>query len=80
VPYVWSDQFGQRFQLAGTAHAEHLHFLSGSHEDETYLALLGDGDKVVGAVGFGGHPRQFTKARRLVSAGTPWPEAIGEHL
>ncbi|WP_416979676.1 NAD(P)/FAD-dependent oxidoreductase [Streptomyces sp. T028] len=79
VPYVWSDQFGQRFQLAGTAHAEDLYFLSGSPEDETYVALLGDGNKVVGAVGFGGHPRQFTKARRLVTAGTPWPEAIGQH-
>ncbi|MER5436944.1 FAD-dependent oxidoreductase, partial [Streptomyces sp. NPDC002588] len=79
VPYVWSDQFGQRFQSAGTAHGEHLHFLSGGPEEETYVALLGDGVKVIGAAGFGGHPRQFTKARRLVTAGTPWPEATGHN-
>ncbi|MGW1783744.1 NAD(P)/FAD-dependent oxidoreductase [Streptomyces sp. NPDC002143] len=77
LPYVWSDQFGQRFQLAGTAHAEHVHVLEGSLEEGTYLALLGNGHTVVGAVGFGGHPRLFTRARRLVAAGVSWEEAVG---
>ncbi|MEH0421475.1 NAD(P)/FAD-dependent oxidoreductase [Streptomyces sp. B21-083] len=79
VPYVWSDQFGQRFQLAGTAHAKHLHFLDGGPDDESYLAVLGDGETVVGAVGFGGTPRQFNKARRLVADGTAWAEAVSRH-
>jgi len=77
VPYVWSDQFGQRIQLAGTARAEHVHFLDGGPEEESYLAVLGDGDTVVGAVGFGGNPRQFNKARRLVAGGASWSEAVG---
>ncbi|MET9686482.1 NAD(P)/FAD-dependent oxidoreductase [Streptomyces coeruleorubidus] len=79
VPYVWSDLFGKRFQLAGTAHAEHVHFLDGGPAAESYLALLGDGSRVVGAVGFGGSPRPFNQARRLVAAGAPWHEAVSQH-
>ncbi|WP_369029614.1 NAD(P)/FAD-dependent oxidoreductase [Streptomyces adonidis] len=79
VPYVWSDQFGQRFQLAGTARAEHVHFLDGGPEEESYLAVLGDGDTVVGAVGFGGNFRQFNRARRLVAGGASWSETVGRN-
>jgi NADPH-dependent 2,4-dienoyl-CoA reductase/sulfur reductase-like enzyme len=79
VPYVWSDQFGKRFQLVGTAHAEQIHFLDGGPEADSYLALLGDGDRAVGAVAFGGSPRPFNQARRLVTAGTPWQEAVSRH-
>jgi NADPH-dependent 2,4-dienoyl-CoA reductase/sulfur reductase-like enzyme len=79
VPYVWSDQFGQRLQLAGTAHAKHLHFLDGGPADEKYLALLGDGETVVGAVGFGVSPREFNRARRLITQSVSWAEAVARH-
>ncbi len=77
VPYVWSDQFGERLQLAGTAHAPDIHFLSGGSGEGSYLALRGDGEKVVGAVGFGCDRRRFNQARRLVTAHTSWDEAVG---
>lgn len=78
LPYVWSDQFGERFQIAGTAHADHVRFLSGGSDQDSFLALVGDGEAVVGAVGFGVSQRQFNVARRLAVAGTSWAEALAQ--
>ncbi len=70
-PYVWSDQYDRRLQVFGTAFGDRMHTLS-SEDDGQYVTLVGDADRVVGAVGFGA--RGFAKAKKFVSASTAWSD------
>jgi len=70
-PYVWSDQYGRRLQVFGTAFGDQLHTVS--EGDGQHVTLVGAQGWVVGSVGYGG-ARRFAKAKKLVNAGTPWSD------
>jgi len=70
-PYVWSDQYGHRIQIAGTPRAGQPAVMAGSVADGTLVALFADGEqRTVGAVVLD-DARTFMRARRAVGARTP---------
>jgi NADPH-dependent 2,4-dienoyl-CoA reductase/sulfur reductase-like enzyme len=76
LPYVWSDQFGRRIQVAGRCRA-----------DDDVRVIRDDTDGFVAVTARGGHlvavvavddPRTFGRLRRLVARGAAVEEAITE--
>jgi 3-phenylpropionate/trans-cinnamate dioxygenase ferredoxin reductase subunit len=71
VPYFWSDQYDRKLQLCGTAGPV-------SERRETArgpVVLFGDHDRRLVGVLTVGNPRALAQGRRLVAAGTAWPQA-----
>ena len=79
LPYVWSDQFELRFQIAGHVQAgDDMHVCHGSldaEDDHRFLALFGRAGRLVAAVG-NKRPRQLMAARKLLDSGASFEEAI----
>ena len=60
LPYVWSDQYGTKIQIAGRCGAEDdLDVVAGSVDDRRFVAVRSHDGVVTGVVGFGS-PRPFT--------------------
>jgi NADPH-dependent 2,4-dienoyl-CoA reductase/sulfur reductase-like enzyme len=54
VPYVWSDQFDLKIQIAGLPRADcTLRIVDGSLSERRFVALFERGTRLVAAVGFG---------------------------
>jgi 3-phenylpropionate/trans-cinnamate dioxygenase ferredoxin reductase subunit len=71
VPYVWSDQYGHRIQIAGRPAKGILAVAQGTAVDGQLVALYADGDgRLVGAVVVD-DTRTFMKARKAVATGAP---------
>jgi 3-phenylpropionate/trans-cinnamate dioxygenase ferredoxin reductase component len=71
VPYFWSDQYDTKLQFCGVAgpRTERRDTARGP------VVLFGDGDdRLVGVLTIG-NPRALAQGRRLVAAGTAWPQA-----
>jgi NADPH-dependent 2,4-dienoyl-CoA reductase/sulfur reductase-like enzyme len=75
VPYFWSDWYGSRIQLVGTAIAESVAFVSGGPDDDRFVALYRNGDRLVGAATLN-EQRKIMKYRRLISRRGTWDEAL----
>jgi NADPH-dependent 2,4-dienoyl-CoA reductase/sulfur reductase-like enzyme len=76
VPYVWTDQFELRLQIAGhVLPADETHVCHGNLEDERFLVLFGRGGRLSGAVA-NKRPRQLIAVRRLLAAGSSFADAI----
>jgi 3-phenylpropionate/trans-cinnamate dioxygenase ferredoxin reductase component len=71
--YVWSDQYGVRLQVFGSAHGDAYHQTELDADTGRHLTLVGRAGRVAGAVSYGSSG--FAKAKRLVTAGTSWREA-----
>ena len=70
-PYVWSDQYGHRIQIAGIPRAGQPALVAGSVAEGTLVALFADDEqRTVGAVVLD-DARTFMRARRAVGARTP---------
>lgn len=53
VPYVWSDQYKIKIQIAGRPRAsDKVHIVHGSPEDLRFAALFSRGDQLTGCIGF----------------------------
>lgn len=66
VPYVWSDQFGVKIQIAGRPSAQATFAVaSGELDGDRFVGVYSDDDVVVGAVSFNS-PRGIALARRLI--------------
>ncbi|WP_405467374.1 NAD(P)/FAD-dependent oxidoreductase [Streptomyces canus] len=69
VPYVWSDQYGRRIQIAGRPGEGRLAGLRGGVEDgELTAAYADEAGRAVGAVVVD-DPRAFMSCRKAVTAG-----------
>jgi len=76
VPYVWTDQFDLRIQIAGEVReGDDMHVGLGSLEAGRCLALFGRAGKLTGAVGFK-RARQLNEYRELIGEGISWREAV----
>lgn len=76
VPYVWTDQFDLRLAIAGEFKPDDaMHVCLGSLEEDKFLVLFGRAGKLVGAVGCK-RPRQLNAARRWITEGLAFDEAI----
>jgi 3-phenylpropionate/trans-cinnamate dioxygenase ferredoxin reductase subunit len=78
VPYVWTDQFHLRIQIAGEVQpGDAMEIHHGSLEEGRFVALFGRGDRLSGAIGFR-RPRQLLDYRDLLASGASW-ELAREH-
>jgi 3-phenylpropionate/trans-cinnamate dioxygenase ferredoxin reductase subunit len=76
VPYVWTDQFELRLQIAGhVLPADETHVCHGNLEGERFLVLFGRGGRLSGAVA-NKRPRQLIAVRKLLAAGSSFADAI----
>ena len=76
VPFVWSDQYDVKIQVAGDVRGDdRLEVVDGSLDERRFVAAIGRGDRLVGAVGFS-RPRVLMQYRRLVAEETSWDDAL----
>jgi NADPH-dependent 2,4-dienoyl-CoA reductase/sulfur reductase-like enzyme len=76
VPWVWSDQYGDKLQVVGsTVGFEEAVVAHGSPAEGRFLALYRRGDQLVAAAGFN-HAKLVTRYRRLLSAPVAWADAL----
>ena len=65
VPYLWSDWYGHRIQFTGIASGD-AEFVSGSPDEDKFVAVYREGDRVVGAATLN-EPRKNMKLRRIIA-------------
>ncbi|HYC57113.1 MAG TPA: FAD-dependent oxidoreductase [Candidatus Binatia bacterium] len=76
VPYVWSDQFGIKLQMAGHALPDdELHVVDGSFEEYRFVALFGRGGRLTGVAGMG-RPRIVAHYQGLLEEGAELSRAL----
>ena len=76
LPYVWTDQFEIRLQIAGSVQeGDEMHVCHGSLAEERFVALFGRDGRLAAAVG-NKRPRQLIAARKLLAAGVSFEAAV----
>jgi NADPH-dependent 2,4-dienoyl-CoA reductase/sulfur reductase-like enzyme len=76
VPWFWSDQFGAKLQLAGTAHAfDEFAVLVGSLGSYRFVGAYRRGDRVIGAVSLNA-AKPMVGLRRLLERRAPWTDVL----
>lgn len=76
VPYFWSDWYGQRLQVVGSAQCDEVVFVSGHEDSDRWVALYRAGDRLIGAATLN-EPRRIMKYRRMIAERVSWEEANG---
>lgn len=75
VPFVWSDQYDTKIQVAGHVRGDdEIQVVDGTLEERKFVAAVGRGGRLVGAVGFS-RPRVLMQYRRLIAAHTSFEDA-----
>ncbi len=76
VPFVWTDQFDAKIQVAGETHgADETQVVYGSAADRRFVRLFGSRGRLVGAVAWK-RPRQLMQIRRQLRDGISFAEAV----
>ena len=79
LPYVWTDQYALRLQIAGHVQpGDEMHVCHGSLDpsgDRRFVALYGREGRLAAVVG-NKRPRQLIAARKLLAAGASFAEAV----
>jgi NADPH-dependent 2,4-dienoyl-CoA reductase/sulfur reductase-like enzyme len=77
VPYVWSDQYGSRIQVAGrpSPHADAVRVIHRDDATDATVAVYRDGDTLVGALAVNA-PKLLLPYRRMIAARTRWEDAL----
>ncbi|HET7397398.1 MAG TPA: FAD-dependent oxidoreductase [Intrasporangium sp.] len=76
VPYVWSDQYGRRIQVAGrTMGAEEVTVVHHDPDDGATLALYRFGCRLGGVAGINAS-RRLLPFRRMIAGRVGWDEAL----
>ena len=75
VPYVWSDQHGQRIQILGLPEAgDRAHIVHGAPGDRKIVVLYEGGGRLNAAVSFN-HPGRLMRYRQLLVERATWEQA-----
>jgi NADPH-dependent 2,4-dienoyl-CoA reductase/sulfur reductase-like enzyme len=75
VPWFWSDQYGLKLQLVGSAvSADEMKIVSGSEADERLVALFRRGDRLTAAFGLSSAGK-IAKYRKLLEEDPLWEQA-----
>ena len=78
VPFVWSDQYDRKIQAVGVVSADaEVHVAHGSLDDRQFVALFGQGGRIVGALGFN-RARFVMQYRRLIAERASWDDALAQ--
>jgi NADPH-dependent 2,4-dienoyl-CoA reductase/sulfur reductase-like enzyme len=76
VPFVWSDQYELKLQIAGHLHpADEMQVVDGSLAERRFVALLGRAGRLVGAVAVN-RARPLMAYRRMLREETDFAEAV----
>jgi 3-phenylpropionate/trans-cinnamate dioxygenase ferredoxin reductase subunit len=76
VPFVWSDQYDLKIQVVGHVRGDDdVAVVDGSLEERRFVAAVGRGGRLVGAVGFG-RPRVLMQYRRMIAERCSWDAAL----
>jgi 3-phenylpropionate/trans-cinnamate dioxygenase ferredoxin reductase subunit len=76
VPFVWSDQYDAKLQIAGDAQgSDETAIVHGSLAERRFVKLYGSRGRLVGAVALN-RPRQLVAARRWIREGTAFADAV----
>jgi len=78
VPFVWSDQYDRKFQIAGSIGPEdEMRVCHGSLEERQFVALFGRGEHLTGALGVN-RARLLMGYRRMISDRIPFHDALAQ--
>jgi NADPH-dependent 2,4-dienoyl-CoA reductase/sulfur reductase-like enzyme len=76
VPFVWTDQYDAKVQVAGDAHAaDETRLVYGTVEERRFVRLFGRAGRLVGAVAWN-RPRQLMQIRRQLREGVTFADAV----
>lgn len=75
VPYVWSDQYDTRIQIAGRTSGEEVRVAHGGDGDHSLVALYRRGNLLEGALAINAS-RQLLQYRQLLARRGRWQEAV----
>ena len=76
VPFVWSDQYEDRIQVAGdTSHFDAVEVLTGSMNDGAFVAGYRHGTSLAGVMALNSM-RTFVQYRRLLMNHGSWVDAV----
>jgi 3-phenylpropionate/trans-cinnamate dioxygenase ferredoxin reductase subunit len=76
VPFVWSDQYGTKIQVVGHVRGDdEVALVDGTYDERRFVAAVGRGGRLVGAVGFG-RPRVVMQYRRMIAERVSWDHAL----
>ena len=76
VPYMWTDQFDLRIQMAGEMRpGDEMHICLGTLEEGRCMVLFGREGRLTGAVAFK-RPRQLHEFSDLIGQGASWEQAM----
>ena len=76
VPFVWSDQFDRKIQIAGRFSGDDENqVVDGSLEERRFVMLFGRAGKLRGVLGMN-RPRLVMKFRGMIRGGASWQEAL----
>ncbi|MFP3907626.1 MAG: NAD(P)/FAD-dependent oxidoreductase [Acidimicrobiales bacterium] len=76
VPYFWTDQYDTKVQLVGRAAPDDVvEVVDGSIDERRFVAIIGRGDRLVGAVGMNRPPAVMRWQSRIAEQ-MSWDEAL----
>ena len=76
VPFVWSDQYDVKIQVAGRVRGDDdIEVVAGTLEERRFVAAVGRAGRLVGAVGFSS-PRVLMQYRRLIAERASFDDAV----
>jgi NADPH-dependent 2,4-dienoyl-CoA reductase/sulfur reductase-like enzyme len=76
VPFVWSDQYETKIQVAGHVRGDdEIEVVDGSLEERKFVAAVGRDGRLVGAVAFS-RPRILMQYRRLIAERATFDDAL----
>ena len=78
MPFVWSDQYDRKIQTVGVVAPDaEVHIAHGTLEERQFVALFGQGGRLMGALGLN-RPRQVMQYRRMIAERGSWDDALAK--
>jgi 3-phenylpropionate/trans-cinnamate dioxygenase ferredoxin reductase subunit len=76
VPFVWSDQYDRKIQIAGrVGPQDEMRIVHGTLAERRFVALFGRAGRLVGALAMN-RPRQLVAYRKLIREGSSFEDAL----
>ena len=78
VPFVWSDQYDRKIQMAGrVSPQDEMRIVHGTLAERRFVALFGRAGRLVGALAMN-RPRQLVACRKQIREGRRFEDAVAE--
>jgi 3-phenylpropionate/trans-cinnamate dioxygenase ferredoxin reductase subunit len=76
VPFVWSDQYDVKIQVAGRVRGDdRIEIVDGAIDERRFVAAVGRDGRLIGAVAFN-RPRVLMQYRRLIAQRCSFDDAL----